>query len=179
VQRDVRMLVRNDAGEEPDHQSVSQRTERTIVRTVWVVLFMLSAVYARQFRSEYTDFGNCKWASEGGEGEDGTNECEGMDDYHVFAYYSGNATIRKILLRDNPGSEILLLPETEHEDVYRIAGFGAKIEWRLYGSEPIAIIYRVTIHNGSESATNKQELLLVRGLYRYSEIEADVDAKNT
>ena len=150
-----------------------------MIKAALIPLCLIMTANAQQFRSEYTDFSNCEWVSEGENGGDGAQECKGINEYYIYEYYSTSATIRKIYSRTNQDFEICFMPEAIQEDVYRVDGYGNKIEWRFYGREPVAVIYRVFVKSDTEDVKTREEYLLIRGLYRYSQIEDEIDVRNT
>jgi hypothetical protein len=160
------------------HENSMTGAGHMVIKAALISLFLMAAAYAQPFRSEYTDFSNCEWVSEGENGGDGAQECKGIDEYYIYEYYSTSATIRKIYSRTNQDFEICFMPEAVQEDVYRVDGYGNKIEWRFYGKEPIAVIYRVFVKSDTEDVNTRKEYLLIRGLYRYSNIEDEVDVKS-
>lgn len=126
------------------------------------------------FESKYTSTGleACK-GREGDEDSPGepATDCPGLGRYEVTENYAAVSIWHAITSRDRPEFSLSLLPQ---------AGLGdnvssGKIEWRLHGGQPFAVIHRVKSCD-SEVRTRCKEFLMVRGLRGHEGITADVDA---
>jgi hypothetical protein len=142
--------------------------------SVLILSCIAFSVLPADFSSEYTGFDNCKWVSEGENGGDGSQECEGLAGYYVFEYYSAGGTIRKLQQREKTGFEIGLWPI----EALSYNELGQKIEWRCYGGKPFAIIYRIKTYENMGDK-NYNEFLIIRGLDGFASISGDINTKKT
>lgn len=139
------------------------------------------AARAPQFASAYTDLKTqCRAIAEGeAQGDDTPLRCEGFGGYEIRIDFSAASSH----LRARPAGG-------ESEDDIELAeqplDYDAKmkVEWRLAGGKPFALIFRVDkAREGLDPAErwrpeNKTgESLLVKGLKGYEHIDFEVDAR--
>lgn len=147
-----------------------------------LVVAGLSTRSAAKFSSAYTDLKTqCKPIA-GGEsrGDDTPLRCAGQGGYEVridFSAASSHLGIQPTACECD--ERIALAEQPLHYDAER------KIEWRLAGGQPFAVILRVDKPKGGldpaemwrpENKTG--EALLVKGLKGYERIDFEVDAKS-
>ncbi|HEX6182957.1 MAG TPA: hypothetical protein VFZ44_03530 [Pyrinomonadaceae bacterium] len=136
---------------------------------------------APKFSSAYTDLKTqCKPIAEGEpQGDDTPLRCAGHGGYEVRIDFSAASSHLGVQPAGGESEErIELATQPLNYDAKR------KIEWRLAGGEPFAVIFRVDkVKDGLDPAEmwrpeNKTgESLLVKGLKGYERINFEVDAK--
>lgn len=135
----------------------------------------------RKFTSAYTDLKTqCKPIAKGEpQGDDTPLRCAGYGGYEIRIDFSAASSHMGVQPAGGESEErIELATQSLHYDAKR------KIEWRLAGGEPFALIFRVDkVKDGLDPAEmwrpeNKTgESLLVKGLKGYERINFEVDAK--
>jgi hypothetical protein len=136
---------------------------------------------APKFSSAYTDLKTqCKPTAEGeAQGDDTPLRCEGYGGYEIRIDFSAASShLRVQPTGDEAEDSIDLAAQPLNYDAKR------KIEWRLAGGKPFAVIFRVDkSRDGVDPAEmwrpeNKTgESLLVKGLKGYEHIDFEVDAR--
>ena len=140
-------------------------------------------IHAQQFSSAYTDLNKeCRNAvKKVGEGQDMPLRCKGYGGYYIYIYYSAFASHTAAVTRDEQTSLPLATQSLGYSDEK-----GRKIEWRMAGGQPFAVILRVSLYkegagDGGESPFQDKyktgEALLVKGLKGYEHIDFEVDGK--
>ncbi|MFP2908773.1 hypothetical protein ACLESD_27730 [Pyxidicoccus sp. 3LFB2] len=155
------------------------------------LVFVLSAVClllapearAQALSSTYTDLTNCPRdtshdADAEAHGSDAPTECPGPGgEYNVHEYYSAYGVHRSVDLAADPSKfSVRLLPTKEECPVSR---YGNKVEWRMKGGKPFAVIQRVTCFEDAEGAPGKRlaEYLVVKGLRGFESLDGAVSTK--
>ncbi|WP_164016534.1 hypothetical protein [Pyxidicoccus trucidator] len=155
------------------------------------LVFVLSALClllahparAQAISSAYTDLTNCPRDTTHDEdaeehGSDAPTDCPGPGgEYRVHEYYSAYGIHRSIDLNAEPSSfSVRLLPTKDECPVSR---YGNKVEWRLKGGKPFAVIQRVTCFEDTGSGPGKRlaEYLVVKGLKGFESLDGAVSAK--
>ena len=136
---------------------------------------------ATKFSSAYTDLKTqCKPIAEGeAQGDDTPLRCEGFGGYEIRIDFSAASAHLGVQPAAGESEERIALAEQPlNYDAKR------KVEWRLAGGQPFAVIFRVDKpKDGLDPAEmwrpeNKTgEALLVKGLKGYERIAFEVDAK--
>lgn len=136
---------------------------------------------AQKFSSAYTDLKTqCKPIAEGEpQGDDTPLRCEGYGGYEIridFSAASSHLSVQPTAC--DCDERITMAEQPIHYDAKR------KVEWRLAGGKPFAVIFRVDKPKGGldpaemwrpENKTG--ESLLVKGLKGYERIDFEVDAR--
>ncbi|WNG33875.1 hypothetical protein F0U61_09695 [Archangium violaceum] len=147
-------------------------------------LSLSSPVGAQDVSSAYTDLTNCPRdtsmdADAEEHGSDAPNICPGPGGgYSVTEYFSAYDVHRLVSLKDDTQFEARLRPSKEDCPVSR---YGNKLEWRMKGGKPFAVIQRITCfaldENGSGPGKRLAEYLVVKGLKGYESIDGAVNTK--
>lgn len=148
-------------------------------------LALASPAWAQDITSAYTDLTNCPRDTSMDEdaeehGSDAPNICPGPGgEYEVSEWFSAYDVHRSVSLKgDSAHFDVRLRPSKEDCPVGR---YGNKLEWRMKGGKPFAVIQRVTCHaldeNGSGPGKRLAEYLVVKGLKGYESIDAAVNTK--
>jgi hypothetical protein len=134
-----------------------------------------------KFSSAYTDLKTqCKATAEGeAQGDDTPLRCEGYGGYEIRIDFSAASShLRVQPAGDGTEESVDLAAQPLNYDAKR------KIEWRLAGGKPFAVIFRVDKSKGGVDPAemwrpgNKAgESLLVKGLKGYEYIDFEVDAR--
>ncbi|WPB80079.1 hypothetical protein KYC5002_13150 [Archangium violaceum] len=147
-------------------------------------LVLASPARAQDITFAFTDLKNCprdtsmdKDAEE--EGGDAPIICPGPGGgYTVTEYYSAYDIYRRISLKDDTSFDVSLRPTKEDCPV---GSYGDKLEWRMKGGKPFAVIQRLTCHalneNGTGPGKRLASYLIVKGLKGYGSIDAVVNTK--
>jgi hypothetical protein len=146
-----------------------------------------SASYAGQgpkFSSAYTDLNSeCKAAARAAEGQDTPMRCKGYGGYSIYIFYSAWASNINADAAKGEVSIPLAMQGLSYSEEK-----GRKVEWRLAGGKPFAVIMRVSNYKedaGAEGDSPYQEKyktgesLIVKGLKGYESIDFKVDVKTT
>ncbi len=139
--------------------------------------------HAQNFSSAYTDLNKeCRNAvKKVGEGQDMPLRCKGYGGYSLYIYYSAFASHTTAVTRDEKTSIALATQGLGYTDEK-----GRKVEWRMAGGVPFAVILRVSVYKeGADEAGESPyqdkyktgEALLVKGLKGYEHIDFQVDAQ--
>ncbi|ATB44157.1 hypothetical protein CYFUS_009639 [Cystobacter fuscus] len=154
-------------------------------------LALASPAHAQEVTYEYTDMETCPRVvekvelkpgeDEAPEGDDPPIECRGpggeyslVESYNLFDYF------RDIRMKGDPNFSVSLRPS---KATCPAARFGPKLEWRMKGGKPFAVIQRVTCYAVDErdgvSKHGKKlgEYLVVKGLKGYTSIDGEVPTK--
>ena len=139
-------------------------------RTLWVLWCLTclpgAAEASPAFASTYTDFKkDCRDAfpkSDIEEGGDMPLLCKGPGGYSIYIYFSAASSHIMVIkgAMPEPAFDLFLGLRPFSSD------FQEKVEWRLADKRPFAVIYR-----------NSGELLLVKGLEGFPQIDASIDAR--
>lgn len=123
-----------------------------------------AAEYAPKFSSVYTDTTKqCK-------GEEPTFTCKGYGGYRIVIGVGGVFASASVESTKSDYS----LPIADRQSV----GWNPKIEWRMAGGKPFAVILRVDINDENAEIPKKTgESLVIKGLQGYENIDASIDAK--
>lgn len=134
-----------------------------------------------KFSSAYTDLKTqCRPVAEGeAQGDDTPLRCEGYGGYEIRVDFSAASSHLRVQPKGKGTEESLdLAAQPLSYDAKR------KIEWRLAGGKPFAVIFRVDKSKGGVDPAemwrpeNKMgESLLVKGLKGYDHIDFEVDAR--
>jgi hypothetical protein len=138
---------------------------------------------APKFSSAYTNFDkDCRDAvpeSKVNPGTDIPGTCKGYGGYRVSLNFSAMATSISLERANNTDDSIPLgmMSLTAPEK-------GSKLEWRLANGKPFAVIFRMPKYgepgeNSDPFANKIGEVLLVKGLKGYENIDFEVDVKTT
>lgn len=136
---------------------------------------------APKFSSAYTDLKTqCKPIAEGeAQGDDMPLRCAGRGGYEVRIDFSAASSHLGVQMVGGESEDRIVLAEQPLD--YNAK---RKVEWRLAGGKPFAVIFRVDkVKDGLDPAEmwrpeNKTgESLLVKGLKGYERINFEVDAK--
>jgi hypothetical protein len=137
--------------------------------------------HAQAFASVYTDMKReCKEIAEpSGEesGSDPLTTCTGYGDYRLRIDYSAwSASIRVESLNDEAWSNVL------GEDYGNYGTKGEKIEWRMAGDKPFAVILRIGKYKARDDGGNPfaaegrtGNTLVIKGLKGWEHIDFTVD----
>jgi hypothetical protein len=140
------------------------------------------------FTSAYTDLNkDCEPAfkdEEVGEGQDMPLKCKGYGGYYISIGYSAWASHLAVQME---GDEKLLIGLV-NEGISYSDEPGQKVEWRMAGGNPFAVIVRVSSYDEAKAETagdnpyqakyKTGEALVVKGLKGYERIDFKVDARD-
>jgi hypothetical protein len=142
--------------------------------------------WAPKFSSVYTDMErDCKSAVTRKEeremlarGQDIPQSCKGYGVYYPVISYSAVTAYVTILSKRDETFSVVLNPNSTNST-------GRKLEWRLAGGRPFAVILRVTHYSGDydleespfDDKYKVKETLAVKGLKGYEKINFEIDAK--
>jgi hypothetical protein len=150
-----------------------------------LALVLASPVRAQAITFEYTDLTNCPRdssmdADAEEHGSDAPNTCPGPGGtYEVTEYFSAYDIHRSVSSKDERSSFTARLRPSKEE--CPVARYSNKLEWRLKGGKPFAVIQRVTCHaldeNGSGPGKQLAEYLVVKGLKGFESIDGAVNTK--
>ena len=111
------------------------------------------------------------------EGGDPAGECKGYGGYKIFISHSAWAANYSVQNVKNPDESIELGPESSN-----YGAKGEKIEWRMVGDKPFAVIMRLGKYkessDGENPFTDKNRTgstLIVKGLKGWEHIDFTVD----
>jgi hypothetical protein len=147
-------------------------------------LALASPVWAQSLSSTYTDLMSCPRetspddAEAEARGSDVPTKCPGPGgEYRVVETYSAYGIYRRIDLAEDASRFSVALMPTGVE--CPLARYGDKVEWRLKGKKPFAVIQRVTCFEDSGGGPGKRlgEYLVVKGLQGYESLDGAVNTK--
>ncbi|WNG44361.1 hypothetical protein F0U60_09750 [Archangium minus] len=150
-------------------------------------LSLSSPVGAQDVSSAYTDLTNCPRdtsmdADAEEHGSDAPNICPGPGgEYTVTEFFSAYDVQRSISLKGDERFDLRLNPSKVECPVRR---YGNKLEWRMKGGKPFAVIQRVTClaldddENGIRPGKRLAEYLVVKGLKGHESIDGTVNTKD-
>ncbi len=122
------------------------------------------AKYAPKFSSAYTD------TTKQCEGAEPTFTCKGYGNYRIVMGVGGVFADARVESTKSDYS----LPIAGRQSV----GWNPKIEWRMADGKPFAVILRVDVNDENAEIPKKiGELLIVKGLQGFENIDTSVDAK--
>ena len=130
-----------------------------------------------KFSSQYSNLNSdCKTLGGGSEGTDESSDCKGVGGYRV---YVGAAAALVHIAVQAPDKKDLIQLATQDFDFEESK---VKIEWRMTGGKPFAVIMRVSVYaeevaEGAYFGKKTGEVLIVRGLRGFDYIDFEVDAK--
>jgi len=130
-----------------------------------------------KFSSQYSNLNSdCKTLGGGSEETDESSDCKGIGGYRV---YVGAAAALVHIAAQPPDKKDLIQLATQDFDFEESK---VKIEWRMIGGKPFAVIMRVSAYDGevaegSYFGKKTGEKLIVRGLRGFDYIDFEVDAK--
>jgi len=151
-------------------------------------LWAVAAPAEVTFTSSYTGFNNCRPALTPAEvkeaeahGSDIPQRCKGVGNYYVYEDYSAVSRYKYI---KSAGNRFAVALTPKEECAYQT--YGDKVEWRLAGGKPFAVIIRVRCYgnqpdrdgNYDVSQNLKAEYIIIRGLKGFPTGE-DIDLKKT
>ncbi|MCS7081035.1 MAG: hypothetical protein NZ585_13420 [Chloracidobacterium sp.] len=159
---------------------------RKPVQLVWLVLLILPVVTlpghsAAQagFTSAYTDLNTqCRYGRAAAEGSDAPLYCAGYGDYRLLVSFSALAADVFVESRDRRFSRLVVSGQAPNYAEQK----GRRVEWRLAGGEPFAVIARAFEYaEGADGAPDFSwktgEKLIVKGLEGYDHIDFTLDAR--
>jgi hypothetical protein len=123
------------------------------------------ALYAPKFSSAYTDTTKqCK-------GAEPAFTCKGYGNYRIVMGVGGVFADARVESTDSDYS----LQVANRQSV----GWNPKVEWRMADGVPFAVILRVDVNDeNAEIPTKTGEMLVIKGLRGYENIDASVDGKS-
>ncbi|PTL83462.1 hypothetical protein [Vitiosangium sp. GDMCC 1.1324] len=149
-------------------------------------LAFVSPVRAQTVTYEYTDLTNCPRdtsmdADAEEHGSDAPNICPGPGgEYEITEYFSVFDVHRRVSLKDERANFSVTLRPSKNE--CPVARYGNKVEWRMKGGKPFAVIQRVTCYalneNGGGPGKQLAEYLVVKGLKGFESIDGAVSTKS-
>ncbi len=151
---------------------------------------MLAFVFAAnaqvtKMSSVYTNLKtDCKDAFKSvNEGQDMPLVCKGFGGYKVDVGYSAWASLISISKAKGDGEVVSL-----GNQAIDFTDYAPKLEWRLANGKPFAVILRIKKYNVESAAANGDnpftannvigEVLIIKGLDGYSQIDFEVNAKD-
>lgn len=109
--------------------------------------------------------------------------CQPVGGYRLFVGFHN--VIEALWIENARGEEVARIPSDKHPQISRNIG---KIEWRLANGKPFAVIARFVFYTMEDVEAGRDlsgdrskfpQLLIVKGLTGFEDIDFDVDVKTT
>jgi len=132
-----------------------------------------------EISSRYTDLSkDCKAEDVSEESSHSSTKCDGPAGYYLHFYDS--AMTLEFGVEDQSGERVHIASQALSYDLKK-----AKLEWRLKGDEPFAVIFRKYAYEKGDDGLIKYpaketgEYLVIKGLPKYKNISGEIDVRKT